>query len=169
MINKKNIPLFIGFAVPILMILLVAVSIYLPGLFVHPKYDFLYSTGEDYYSNQSYTVINRRLVDNYTPQTYPNYNQRAVRQLYIHDVETNESRSVTFHEASDLVLDPNIQSPDGFEIQNGSSGGGFFPFWYAGDRNASYLTGHNLSKKLNVTKQSQNYYSPIRFIGWVTE
>ena len=38
---KKHIPLIIGISIPILMILFVAGSIYLPGLFIKPGYNFL--------------------------------------------------------------------------------------------------------------------------------
>ena len=41
-IIKKNITLILGISIPILMILFVAGSIYLPGLFIKPHFNFLY-------------------------------------------------------------------------------------------------------------------------------
>ena len=64
---KKNIPLVVGLAIPVLMILFVAGSIYIPRLFApEPKFNFVYSSGEDYYYgslNNYYSVKNGKIVE----------------------------------------------------------------------------------------------------------
>src|SRR3989344_1296206 len=168
MFKHKNTPLIIAFSIPILMILFVVVSIYIPGLFVQPKYNFLYSTGEDYYGNRQYSVIGGRLIINPTPTPSLNYRSYGNPQLYVHNVMTNESMPVSFEDGSHYFLDSNTESPDGYKLENGSSGGGFFPFWYDRDYGSKYLVGHNVSKKVNVRSHSSSYNS-IHFLGWIMQ
>lgn len=172
-IIKKNITLILGISIPILMILFVAGSIYLPGLFIQPRFNFLYVSGDDYYyynNEQQYSVQNDRLIKNEIKQPENgNYNPpRGEVKLFIYDVVKNESKQVSFDEAQKLNLDSNNISPDGFEVVYGSRGDGIFPFFfYSGtDYNARYLKGHNVSKKLNI-QLSGSYYYNFRFLGWI--
>lgn len=172
---KKNITLVMGMAIPILMILFVAGSIYLPGLFIKPHFNFLYVSGDDsyyYYNNgYQYSVQNNKLIKNEIKQPVtPSYNPPPVEpKLYLYDVVKNESKEVSFDEALNLNLDSSVTSPDEFEVVYGSRGDGFFPFFYGGgtDYNARYLTGHNVSKKLNLQLNGGSYYNNFRFIGWI--
>lgn len=170
MLSKKNAPLIIGFLIPILMVLFVAASIYLPGLFLQPKYNFLYSTGGDYYGSRSYFVSNGHLAESPQPTPYPNYKPSPSPQLYIHDVTTNMSTSISFQDAAALTLDPSAESPDKYRLEDGINSGGIFPFfWYDRDNNSKYLVGHNVSKKLNVNSGGSSYYDAIHFLGWVIQ
>ena len=60
--NKKNIPLIVALAIPILMIVLTAGSIYLPSLFVKPTSDFIYLIGGNYCYGKQYFVQGGRLA-----------------------------------------------------------------------------------------------------------
>lgn len=158
---KKNITFIIGVSIPILMILFVAASIYLPGLFIQPKYNFLYVSGDDYNYYKQYSVQNGTLTRNETQLG------KDVR-LYICDVAKNKSKEVSFEEARKLNLDSNNVSPDGFEIVYGSRGDGLFSlfFYSSTDYSTHYIIGHNVSKKLNL-QLSGSYYRNFRFIGWI--
>ncbi len=171
MFKKKNAPLVIGFAIPILVILFVVASIYIPGLFLHPKYSFLYTTDENYYNDQSYSVNNGRLIVVPQPSpAYPTYRSYTTPQLYIHNVSTNESMPVALQNAQNLTLDPADVSPDGYKIENGNQGDGFFPFfWYDNNYNAEYLVGHNTSKKLNIVNNGSTYSDSFHFLGWIIQ
>ena len=174
-IIKKNITLVLGISIPILMILLVAGSIYLPGLFIKPHFNFLYVSVDDSYYNynngQQYSVQNDKLVKNEIKQPEnPNYNPpQGESKLYLYNVTKNESEEVSFSDAQNLNLDSNIKSPDDFEVVYGSRGDSFFPFfWGSGtDYNARYLTGHNVSRKLNLQLNGSSYYNNFRFLGWI--
>jgi len=164
----KNISLIVGLAIPILMILIVALSIYVPAIFSpQPQYNFLYVSGDDYWGGRQYEVQQGRLgkrevkhPDNYTP---------GVVRIFIHDVKTNESKEITFEEAQQLYLNSNSKSKDGWEVVYGSGGDGFFPFFYSGtNRHDIYLQGHNTSKKLNL-QHDKTYYRQARFLGWLDE
>jgi len=172
---KKNSTLIIGISIPILMILFVAGSIYLPGLFIKPHFNFLYASGDDsyyYYNNgYQYSVQNDKLIKNELKQPEnPNYNPPRVEpKLYLYDVTMNEAKEISFADAQNLNLDSNTKSPDDFEVVYGSRGDGFFPFFWGGgtDYNARYLKGHNVSKKLNLQLNGGSYYNNFRFIGWI--
>jgi len=160
----KNIPLILGISLPVLMVIFVALSIYLPGFFVKPKYDFLYSDFDSY--NNKYLVKTNSLELN------PNFRQEWVlfsreSKLYIHDIELNKSRQISFEDAKKLNLDSSSTSPDGFQIESGQGSEGIFPFYfYSGaDYSNKYLTGNHLSKKLNLTLT--NSYFNFMFLGWI--
>jgi hypothetical protein len=149
------------------MIVLVAASIYLPGLFAPPaKFNFVYVTGEDYYGRSQYVVEQGRLAKRtgYTP---------GAARLFVHDVATNRSQEMTFEEAQRLSLNPSAKSPDGFEVVHGSHEDSVFPIFFGHDRddNALYLKGHHASQKLNVEMPADQryYYRGTRFLGWIQE
>ena len=169
---KKNITLVLGISIPILMILFVAGSIYLPGFFIKPHFNFLYVSGDDYYySQQQYLVQNGKLVKSEIKQPEnQNYSPpRVESKLYIYDVAKNEAKEISFAEAQKLNLDSGVKSPDDFEVVYGSRGDGFFPFFFSSGRdyNTRYLSGHNVSKKLNLQLNGSSYYNNFRFIGWI--
>lgn len=169
---EKNIPLILGLSIPILMILFVAGSIYLPGLFVQPvqpKFNFLYAIGNDYYYGRHYSVQNSRLIKNEVE--YPEYykGNRTEPRLYIHDVVKNESKEISFEEAQNLTLNSNFQSPDGFEIDCERRAQVIFFIFIDSSRDCStrFIKGHNASKKLNL-QLSGNYYR-FQLLGWIIE
>ena len=174
MINKKNLPLYIALAVPVLMIILVAAFIYLPGIGKHPKYNFVYMSGDSVYYydyNNGYTVQNSHLV--YIPPTAPNnnyYNQNQQQpHFYMYDTSRGEAREISYAEAQSYNLDPTTTSPDGYKVEQGNGNGGDFFFGgSSGDYNSWFIKGHNRSVKLNLKTVSgvYNYYN-FRFLGWV--
>lgn len=165
---RKHLPLILGFSIPLLMIIFLVLIIYLPGFFVHPQYNFLYSINQGYYSKSNYLVENNRLV--IQPNYYTNtYTDTSEPQLFIYDLTTSQAREVSLTEAQQLHLSSSTLSPDGFEIKHGSREDGFFPFFfYSGtDYNTLYIIGHNATEKLSIS-QSPNYYDSFKFIGWIT-
>jgi hypothetical protein len=174
---RKNISLVLGISIPILMILMVAGSIYLPGLFIQPKVNFLYMSGYgnycDYYNLDQYSVIKNKLTKieiKPAPNVVNNIQPCGAPIFFIHDVVKNESMEVSFEEAQKLNLDSNIVSSDGFQVVNGSRGGSSFPFFFSSgsDYNSEYITGHNVSKKLNIKMNGPDYYYyNFRFFGWI--
>ncbi len=175
MINKKNLPLYIALAVPVLMIILVAAFIYLPGIGQKPKYNFVYMSGNnvyDYsYNNYGYSVQNGHAV--YIPQpvnnlTNPPQNQ-AQPQFYLYDTSKNEATSLTFEQVQTYNLDPTNTSQDGYTVQQGNGGGGDLFFGSTpSDYNSWFIKGHNRSVKLNLKTVSSTYsYYNFRFLGWV--
>jgi len=169
MTNKRNISLIVGLSIPVLMILFVAGSIYLPGIFIKPKYNFVYVSGYDYYHGRQYSVSNNILVKNQI--TYPDtYKPGVEPKLFLHDVRANQSNEISFEDAQKFDLDPSPVSKDGFEVVYGSRGEGVFPLFFFSDKdyNSRFIKGHNISNKLNVQLVG-NYYNNFQFMGWVNK
>lgn len=168
--KKENIPLMVGISIPILMIIFVAISIYLPSLFVQPKTDFLYSTGGDYYSQDIYSVQNGKLIVQEISYPKEYYRPKRNPRLFIHDVVKNESREISLEEAKKLNLNSNNKSPDGFEVVYGRNHHDIFPLFFYGDTdyNTRYIQKGGRSKRLNLQTDGERYYSYyFKFIGWI--
>lgn len=175
--QKKNLPLYIALAVPVLMIVLVAAFIYLPGIGTHPKYNFVYMSGDNvsYYEQDGYSVSNGHLIYTKPPlPTNPNGTTTAPPlnspppHLYLYDTSRNTATEITFEQAQAYKLDPSNSSADGYTIQQGNGGGGDFFFGGgSSDYNSWFIKGHNRSVKLNLKTVSSTYnYDNFRFLGW---
>ncbi len=164
---KQHAPLLLALAVPVCMVLFVAGAIYLPGLFIHPQYNFLYSAG-DY--DTAYYVSNGALVQASSSYPYaPKPPAFGNVKLYVYDVKADAAREISYADAAKLQLDSNAISPDGYRTVYGGSGGGFFPFFYSGgDYNSVYLETQNASRKLNIQPGIGGSYYNFRFLGWIT-
>lgn len=167
--TRKNIPLIVGLAIPVLMVLFVAGSIYLPGFFVRPRFSFLYSTGDSYYSRYQYSLENGKLVENEVE--YPKHEVvRSKPNLFVYDIVEDKGMAVSFEEAQQLTLNPNSKSPDGFEVDCGRKSTGYFLLFFDSFRDCSsrFIKGRGTSKKLNVQLRGGSDYS-FQFLGWLVE
>lgn len=173
-------PLIIALCIPVLMIILVAAFVYLPGLGKRPMYNFLYMSGDnsyyyDYYGGREYQVSGEKLV--YSPRPiptpFPGSNvpvivpDNAKPKFYVYNVATKEASEVTFQEASTYTLDSSNVSSDGYKIEQGNYRGGDFIFGAGGsDYGSWFLKGHNRSIKLNLKLSGRDYYN-FQFLGWI--
>lgn len=165
---RKHLPLILAFSLPILMTALVALSIFIPRLYIKPKYSFLFLESEYGNGIYRYTVSNNQLTrQESTHNAADNSFNSLSPQIYLYDVNTDSQKLVSFEEAMRLPLDPLGRSPDGFELIHGSSGSGFFLFYNSSDYSNWYLQKDNVTKKLNITNADYRY--SINFLGWVLE
>ncbi len=170
--KKEKVSLIIGLSLPILMIILVSLSIYLPKIFSEkPEYDFLYienlSFGDFIYQVKNNTLVEINRKEN-LPKRKPSENTPGpVAKIYIHDVSINQSREIDFSEAEKLKLDSSNKSPDGFEIVFGARNGGFpFLFFNSGNYETKYIRNNLFSQKLNL---APSRYYDFQFLGWIIE
>jgi len=140
----------------------------LPTLFIKPKYDFIYSYPDGYYSNGTYSV-NGGVIIKHTATEPTRYQPPQEPKLFYYNNALNESREMPFEETGKLKLDPSSVSPDGFEIQFGRRNNWLFPLFFSGgyDYNSKYIVGHGFSKKLNLKSGNSYYYGDFKFLGWV--
>ena len=159
---KENLTLILGVAIPIIMIVLVVLSIFLPTVFTKPKYDFIYATGGD----SRYSCKEKYLVSNGTLIKKEGEEDKKLK-LYLFYTKKNKSSEIYFQETRMLNIDPNIKSADGFEVVQGSQGNGVFLFFFSTtDQKTYYIKGNHLSKKLNLElngSSSKNFC----FLGWI--
>jgi len=169
---KKNLSLILGILIPVLMIVFVAVSIYLPGIFIKPQYDFIYTSGGDYLTRDSYVVETGRVVKKEVQYPEKNFGVKGEAKLYFHNVAKNFSREISLEEAERYYLSSAKLSPDGFSVDKGESDYSIFSMFfsrgggYYGDR---YIHGRGISRRLNLHTEEQYYYRGMRFLGWVLE
>ncbi|MFZ2125208.1 MAG: hypothetical protein WA087_00295 [Candidatus Saccharimonadales bacterium] len=165
---KQHITLIAGISIPILMIIFVAASIYLPALFIKPQYNFVY-TIDSYYNSARYVVINNRLTSEANSDYYSR-SEQGPSKLYLYDVKSDKSQEISYDTASSFSLSSNTESLDGFSVVNGESSGGFFPFYYSSSGHDNfYIKNGNSSKKLNDIKLNESSYYNFRFLGWVNK
>ena len=132
--KKKNIPLIVALSIPVLMIVLIAVSIYLPGLMIKPpKVNFVYSIGGDYCYQNRYSVQNGKIVEIEIKKPENNNLCRNYldARLFYYDVQHNSPREISFAEAAGITLDNSLKSADGFEIVSGNDS--FDIFFFSGN------------------------------------
>jgi hypothetical protein len=193
---RKHLPLVIGFAIPILLVVAVVLSIYVPRLTTKgPSTNFLFMSRQDYTYPTSvppmyeegkglgarpsdaedlydYRLQGDRLeIVKVTDRGYP---RSRLPALYRYDVEQNTYAAVSEAELSVYRLQNSKTSPDGFEINSGSNGGGIFEI-FSGSRDyyATYITKGAYSKKLSLpsgTSVNTTYCYDLNscgFVGWI--
>lgn len=167
---KKHITIIAGISIPILMIIFIAASIYLPSLFVKPQYDFIY-TVDSYYSSTRYVITNNHLTYEVLTNRdqYGSY-QQSTGKLYLYDVDSDKSQEISYETAATLSLNGNTESLDGFSVTRGESSGSFFPFYYGSSNyDDFYIQNGSVSKKLNDINLGGSSYYNFRFLGWVNK
>lgn len=192
---KKNFVILLAFTLPVALIVIVALSTYLPSLFISTDYNFVYTQcteGANYYSyrcdnysEKRYFVVNGKLAVNTIvvastttptkdsnkdgiPYIIENYTVR----FFLHDTKKNESREITLEEAKTLTLNNLLTSPDGITISSGYDNNRnnlFFIFGGGGSSYGHYLTKGKSRRKLNLINDGERYYynNNFQFLGWV--
>ncbi len=166
--KKKNIPFIIALSIPVLMVVLTSISIYLPRMFVKPRIDFIYSTGQNYCHNNWYSVQNQKIVKHDPEKIKENHSCQNYQEprLFYYDVKEDTSREISMNEAEKFVLDNRFKSADGFEIVSG--GRGFDGLFFSGSSYYDkFLKKGAYSRKLK--KSHTQYYYNFKFLGWVKE
>lgn len=159
---KKNLPLVVALGIPVVLTLVIAFAIYLPGFGPQPSHDFVYAIRNYNGYGPNYDVIDGKVVELpdmvYEEPIYPKPVMSA--QLYYYDVETKTSKSLTLADAQAYQLETSRTSPDGYIVRNGTSGG-VFPFYESGSYYDQYLVGNNRRIKTTISDYD------FAFLGWV--
>ena len=170
---SKNLPLYIALAIPVVLTLAIAATIYFPQLFApKPAFNFIYSSADNYYPPYEFLVQNGKIIkkDIPVPQNQYDTPRSGTVRLFIQDVQINQSKEISLEEAQNLKISAEHFSPDGFEIFQGRNynDGFFFLFYSYGDYNSVYIRGHGYGKKMNTVCTDKPYYGhPFQFVGWI--
>jgi hypothetical protein len=159
---KQNSSLVMAMSIPLLMVLFIAVSVYLPRLFVRPKYNFLFAISDNYFAQKQLDVKNGQLTR--LGSSLPESQLTKLENI----LTAEESKEISFADAQKLTLNADPKSPDGFEVTRAKYSGMVFPFIFDTDRdyNAHYLVGQNLSKKIQLPTSNTPIIN-FSFIGWI--
>ncbi len=188
---KKNFAILLAFLLPIILIVAVALSVYLPSLFISTSYNFIYTSCTDgtnyYYYNcngyleKRYAVVNGKLVvNNIDPNqdsdndTIPDIKENYTARIFLHDTKSNVSREISLEEAQALTLNGLLTSPDGVTVSSDYdyyNRGDFFIFPFSGGSSSYgyYLTKGKSKSRLNLINNNDRYYNNnnFDFLGWV--
>ncbi len=182
---KKHLVVVVAFSLPILVIVGVALSVYLPSFFVSTNYNFVYAMcteNSGYYPRCSsgylqkqYVVVDGKLTivpinptDDFNRNGKPDVQEGYTPRIFLHDTEKNESREITVTEARALTLNNLLTSPDGVSVSSDWSGGADFLFVNGRSSYGHYLVKGKSRQKLNlINDRNDYYYGNFQFIGWV--
>ena len=186
---KRNFAILFAFILPIVLIIVVALSTYLPSLFLSTDYNFVYTSCTDgtnyYYSyncdnylQKRYSVVNNKFtvntvdpVQDSDKDKIPDIKENYAARIFLHDTKKNESREITLAEAEALMLNSLLTSPDSVTVSSNYNNGGdfFFPFGGNSSSYGYYLMKGRSKSKLNLINSSDRYYyqNNFQFIGWV--
>lgn len=169
---KENLALIAALAVPVIMIILVALTIYVPRTWAKPQYDFLYTTEYNYYYRFSVMDGKINLTESPDPSapkpapyTAPNSGPEPAQpkpRIYLHHTQTDSNEEISLEKAQSLSLSGDTKSPDGYQVNRGDSSGSFFG---SSGYGTFYITGHHLSKRVNLATSDYGY--DFHLIGWV--
>jgi len=169
--QQKNWSLYLGLAIPLLMVLFIAVSIYLPRLLDNtppPTFDFLYTSSTNYYYQNTLDVREGKLIwqKKENQNTKSDNEHNLPPKLYRYDVSEGISKEITFTEAEDFLIDSRNMAADGYEVTS-SRNRGFFLFDWRSSYNWFLVNGH-AAHKLNLHQDKIPYYR-FNFLGWIVE
>ncbi|NOR86685.1 MAG: hypothetical protein GQ527_03660 [Bacteroidales bacterium] len=160
--KRENLSIYIAFAIPVFMVILVLLSIYLPGIFMKPKNTFLYVISHSYGMQAEYIVEDGKVIENdkyvLEADSFIAVNNFKPK-IYFYDVDLGEARELTFKEAIKFDLDPSLKSSDGFGFTYNS--------YFVGSTFYKELLLKNsyTSKKVNIPESEINLN--FIFLGWV--
>lgn len=184
---KKNFAIILAFALPVVLIVIVAISTYVPSLFLSTHYNFIYSScseGADYYPYYCKTYLQKRYavmggkltINSLDPlqdsdnDGVPDVNENYMARIFLHDTQKNESREITLEEARTLSLNSLLTSPDGVTVSGNYDNGDDFLFLFNNNSTFDYyLTKGRSRSKLNLIHRDDRYYyrDNFQFIGWI--
>src|SRR3989338_6472595 len=184
---KNNFAVVLAFALPIAFIAIIALSAYLPSLFLSTDYNFVYSActdGTNYYPHycnnhhqNRYSVVNGKIaVKSIDPAQdadkdgLADISENYTARIFLHDTKKNESREIPLEESETLSLNGLLTSPDGVSVSSDYDRGADFLFFFdGGSTHGYYLTKGKSRSKLNLIPNDDRYYygENFQFIGWV--
>jgi hypothetical protein len=188
---KDNFVLFVGLALPVLLMIGFMVVSSLPPSGEAPKYDLVFTTN-DYRNNQASPVSVNLVVKNgvltaqYTKLKGENNYGTYWPSLYLFDAKTQGVRKLEFglpkntetHDevveaTKDMKLSTELKSPDGYELSDSyyRHGGLFnevFFGWGGGSGNTTITNGSRNVKLSPDNGRTYFYTGQAQFMGWVT-
>ncbi len=148
----------LGMVAPVVVFIATIASIYLPGLFIKPQYDFLYF--KPGVMNSAYRVEKAKNGVDVIKKVHTSSNNKADLTLYVYDVSARTSREISFEDAELFSLDGSSTSPDGFTIIAAGKDGR--------DYSIRYLQNGSVRKKIDVQLSGPSFFN-FQFIGWINQ
>lgn len=182
---KRNLPIIIGIALPIVLVLALIIATSLEGRSIKPAYDFLYTNPGDRYNvvyennyavkeGEITTIPNPDLQDQLN-RGYNPTNKEDITPIYRYDVSTDTVKELTKEEVVGLKVDKGPSSSDGYSVvlEYRRHYDLFSEIFGGGRRDEynAYIVKGDKEKGILLTDNSDrnNYYNNRQFIGWINE
>ncbi len=162
---KKNLPLIIGLALPIIFIIIIAIVVYLPTNFVNPKHNFVY-LDQSYGSYLTDIVVVEDKITSVPSGSVDMYAKKSPK-IYLYDFSKNASYEITLEEAKQLSVTKGPASPDGYSIERNYNHSGIFEIFGSYEDNSGYFITSPEGSKRKLTGIQGEYYYELNIIGWV--
>ncbi|MDZ7726218.1 MAG: hypothetical protein U5L75_01390 [Candidatus Campbellbacteria bacterium] len=180
---KGNTVIVLALLLPLLLVLVIFLTTYLPYFSLSSDYNFVYATCEnntrhepgtlscDEYLDERFSIVNKRISDNELDE--PQDEEGFQVRFFMHNTSTNESREIAFEEARSYELSSLLTAPDGVSFSGPEYDGGvsFFLFYDSNSSSGYYLTKGGRRQKqnlINVNANYRGYYGDgFRFMGWI--
>ena len=173
--NKQHVPIIVGIALPIIMMIAVSIFISINKASVRPAHDFVYAlinqkneySPKIYYFPYTYKVQDNKIViskDAVEDATSRGY----YPDLYRYDVAKDAVSPLTLEEAQKLVIDDSKMSSDGYVVEYDYNNNGVFELFGSSNNNGSTYVIRNNSARKNLNIITNNRWSDdVVFIGWI--
>lgn len=188
---KKNLPLIVALALPVVFIGILALVVLLPSARLNPRNDFVYvnyeeanSKGNRYvpvvYRNE-YRVEGEKLVrvplaaganrgaaDNSIAMPGSEVEYVDAPTLYHYSVTDDVTHEISFEDAQKLALTAGPSSPDGFIVKYEYNSDGIFEL-FGSDGGSGYVLIKGSARKSlpGMSNANDYYYGGFELIGWV--
>lgn len=156
--------LILLFAIPLGIAAFAAIAVYVPRLFTHPAYDFIYSACSSYDCAQPYTVDDSGHISQ-RPASYQDYADVATLRYY--STKDDSTKSLTPEEAARFQLNTSSKSPDGYSLTREDTDNGFL-LWGSYD-SGWYLKDGAKKRKVELSTDYPYNSRDIKFLGWITK
>jgi hypothetical protein len=175
--KKENLPIIVGVALPIIILVGALLVVFVPRLFVSPEYDFVYTIYDSRSYNRDYDYFTLEVVDGKIKQI-PNLPDGITGQqeiqttfktpdIFIYDVKNDASREISIDEAQDLALVKGPSSPDGYTVNFQRTHSGIFELFGSRSSSGYYIGKGNNKRVLPGLVTTGYYYNNFQLIGWV--
>jgi len=173
--KTKNLPLIVGIALPIVLIIIISIVMFVPSFFINPQHNFIYTTGDNTYGaydtfRSNYRVDGNRIISESQPIRENQVYKADSPTIYMYDVKNNSSHQITFDEAKKYSLDPGPSDTDGYMVKYEYGHNGIFEIFGSSGSNYKYFIEKNSGRKelTGFINYGQYYYQGnFRFIGWI--
>lgn len=173
--RKQHWVLLIAFALPLLLIGGLSLSVYWPQWQLDPEYDFVYTNCSSFdrftetncedYLGKRFTIDDDGTIQDTATSTE---DARQIR-FFRHDTDENRSVEIPYEEVAALTLSPLLTAPDGINIDSGYQHGTNFFIFGSGGEYGHYLTEGDTKVRLDLLQDFDrySYRGEFYFIGWI--
>jgi len=179
---RKNLPVIVAIVLPILVVVGVLISIYLPTVGLQPGYNLVIASNNDkawsYYDEEArYVVVGQKIqrLDLKKQENSKNIGpapESQISRLYIYDFDKEQIQEITYEEAQNLsIIKAGNVSPDGYRAiySQGGNNLGIFEIFGGYSRDYGLVISKNGKSIFKKIDELWNNYYGTEILGWINK